>query len=215
MIITYLDDMRKDERESLLLMPYFALSLSGIKIFRNINSIVLVKKWVYVVINGKNMVKWSSIWKQNMNETKPTGTAKLRLDERGRLAVPNRFRHLLSHPDGFYLTAHPHGCLAIYPAEHFARIEEQLQAHTNRYHDTTLEDLLIGCAEFMQVDAAGRILISSGLRAEAAIERDIRMFHVRATFRIWDAKLWEQKKLHMMSRLQDEEFSQVWEKLNL
>lgn len=159
---------------------------------------------------GKNGKLWL------MADSHQTGTAKIKLDDRGRLAVPNRYRPLLQRSGGFYLTAHPHGCLTIYDAVRFAYIQEQFEQRSNHYHDTTLEDMIIGCAEQMQLDSAGRILISNGLRAEACIDREVRMFSLPDSIRIWDDKIWEQKKLLMVSRLQDDtETSELWRNVKL
>lgn len=151
-----------------------------------------------------------------MNDSHQTGSAKVRLDERGRLAVPNRFRDGLRHASGFVLTAHPHACLVIYSTARFADIRRQFAERPNlAYFDAHLEELIIGSAEELQLDSAERFLINPQLRDYAGIGRDIRMFSLPDAIRVWSEERWEQKHSLMMARLQDEEFSATWQDLRI
>ena len=144
------------------------------------------------------------------------GAAKARLDERGRLAIPARFREWMCGRGDCYLTAHPHDCLAIYGAERFAQICKQLQERPNMsYFDSHLEELVLGNAEKVQVDSADRFLISPILRDYAGVKRDVRLFGLADTVRLWSGERWEQKHTLMMARLQDAAPASNWQDLRL
>lgn len=142
------------------------------------------------------------------------GAAKVRLDERGRIAAPKNLREFLRAPS--VLTGHPHGCLSVYSAERFAEIREQFQSHSNLgYLDSHLEEIVLGCAEILQLDAADRFLISGHLRDSAGIDRDARLFRLTDSIRIWSEERWKQRNELMTARLQDEGFSSTWKELRL
>ena len=146
---------------------------------------------------------------------KTGGANKVRLDDRGRLAVPNRLRDILADGD-FVLTAHPHACLAVYSEPRFAEIEKQFTERGNlAYFDSHLEEIVIGSAEKLQLDSAGRFLISGHLRDYAGIDRDILLFNLQHAMRLWSEERWRQKQTLMMARLQDKELSPLWGELRL
>lgn len=149
-----------------------------------------------------------------MSKIELVGSAKVRLDDRGRVAVPKQFRELLRVPS--VLTNHPHGCLAVYTEARFAELEAQLGARPNtKYFDSLLEEIVFGGAETLQLDAADRFLIGGHLRTDAGIERDARLFKISDSIRIWSEERWRQRHALMLSRLQDEEFSSTWRDLRL
>lgn len=142
------------------------------------------------------------------------GSFKIRLDDRGRLAVPNSFRAMLKGGD-FVLTAHPHDCLSIYSAERFDGIRAQFAERPNlKYFDSHMEELVLGSAEPLQLDSAGRFLINGALRDYAKIDRDVRVFHLPDSMRLWSSERWDQRHALMMAKLQDEDLSS-WQNLRL
>ena len=72
----------------------------------------------------------------------PTGAAKIKLDERGRLAVPTRFRAAMSGGE-WVQTGHPHGCLYFARARDWKKIAEGIGAHGSLgYSDGHLEETI-------------------------------------------------------------------------
>lgn len=160
------------------------------------------------------MVKSGKLW--DMEKTDQFGAAQLRLDERGRLAVPKNLRTLLCGREAFILTAHPHGCLSVYDEARFDEIRRQITERPNTaYFDSHLEELILGFAEPLQIDAVGRFLIGGHLRTYARIERDLRLFRLPGSVRIWSEERWAQRQALMTARLQDEKFSATWQDLRL
>lgn len=149
-----------------------------------------------------------------MDKTHYLGAAKLRLDERGRLAVPKNLRAVLTA--SAVLTAHPHGCLVVYSEKRFAEVRQTLLARANTsYSDAHMEELIVGSAETLQLDSAERFLVGGHLRNYAGIARDVRLFNLPDSVRLWGEERWAQKHALITARLQDEGFSDSWRDLRL
>jgi len=152
-----------------------------------------------------------------------TGAAKVRLDDKGRLALPNRYRDALAAGDsgdsvaaGLVLTMHPHKHLALYTERAFAALRDQVLSLPNlAYEAAHLQELIVGCAESAALDSAGRISVSGALRARAGIGRDALLFGVGEKIHIWDEQAWEQRDLLLRARLQDAELSEQWRALKI
>ena len=143
------------------------------------------------------------------------GSAKVRMDDKGRLAVPVRYRELLGGQPAV-ITAHPHGCLALYPGDHFhQKINDIGQMPNTGFWDAAVQEMLLGFAEEAKIDNAGRFLLSPALREHASIERDTLFLAIQNAVRIWDERRWEQRKIAMQAALQDGGLSQQWRNLVL
>ena len=144
------------------------------------------------------------------------GSAKARMDEKGRLAVPARYRDLFGGDDKIVATAHPHGCLILYPGDAYAEKERKISQMPNTgFWDAALQEMLLGFAEEAKMDSAGRLLLSPALREHAAIERDTIMLALAGAVRVWDERRWEQRKIAMQAALQDGGLSEQWKNLVL
>lgn len=144
------------------------------------------------------------------------GSAKIRIDDKGRGAIPTLFREFLARDERLILTFHPHGCLVLYPGARFDAVERQITEMGNiGYLDAHIEEVIIGCAEQVSLDSGGRLMIHSHLRERANIRRDALLFGVGDSIRVWDEERWEQRHLLLLSRLQDEGLSEPWKKLRI
>lgn len=122
------------------------------------------------------------------------GVTQLNLDSKGRLAVPARYRDmLLAHCTGqLVLTADAGGCLLLYPQPEWQPIREklmQLSAFNSRTR--TLQRLLVGHAEDVVMDAAGRLLISPALRNYAVLDKRVMLVGQGNKFEVWDEARWQ------------------------
>ena len=71
----------------------------------------------------------------------------------------------------WFLTAHPHRCLLIYPAPAWGPIRDKVLAGSSlEQHSALLKRLLVGFARDEEMDAAGRVLIAPELRSFAQLE---------------------------------------------
>lgn len=124
------------------------------------------------------------------------GTSSLSLDAKGRLAIPVRHRDALTSDSGGYLTltAHPHGCLLVYPVSVWASIRETLNAVPNVDRNTArYKRVLIGHAEDVQLDAAGRVLISPELRSFAKLDKQVWLVGQGNGFELWSDAAWQRE----------------------
>jgi MraZ protein len=125
------------------------------------------------------------------------GVAKLNLDSKGRLAVPSRHRDALAvHCGGrLVITADPSQCLLIYPQPDWEPIQEKLMnfaSFNKRARD--LQRLLVGHAEDVEMDSAGRILVSTPLREFAGLDKVVMLVGQGRKFEAWDEQRWYQQR---------------------
>ncbi len=122
------------------------------------------------------------------------GAAQLNLDSKGRLAIPARHRDmLLAHCGGqLVLTADADGCLLLYPQPEWQPIREklmQLSAFNPRIR--ALQRFLVGYAEDVVMDAAGRVLISPTLRNFAVLDKRVMLVGQGNKCEVWDEARWQ------------------------
>ncbi len=122
------------------------------------------------------------------------GATQLNLDSKGRLGIPARHRDaLLAHCAGqLVLTADADGCLLIYPQPEWEPIRDRLlkmSALDPRIR--ALQRRLVGYAEELEMDAAGRVLVSPALRAYAALDKKVMLIGQGNKFELWDEAKWQ------------------------
>ncbi len=123
------------------------------------------------------------------------GVAQLNLDSKGRLAVPSRYREgvLVRCAGRLVITADFDKCLLIYPQPDWEPIQQKLMGLSTlnpRIRD--LQRQLIGYAEDIEMDAAGRVLISPALRDFASLGKSVVLVGQGNKFELWDAEKWAQ-----------------------
>jgi MraZ protein len=122
------------------------------------------------------------------------GAAALSLDAKGRMAVPAKHRDaLVTAGEGrLVVTAHPHRCLLLYPEPAWEPIRAKILASSSlNLESAMVRRLLVGFAEDVELDGAGRLLISPTLRQYAGLEKDIWLVGQGRHFEIWSATGWQ------------------------
>ena len=122
------------------------------------------------------------------------GASELNLDVKGRMAVPVKHRDALLAPSAgkLVLTAHPEGCLLLYPLKHWEPIRDRVMTFPSLDRTASVwKRLLIGFAEEHVLDGSGRVLISPELRKFAGIEKLVMFVGQGTHFEIWNAAAWE------------------------
>jgi MraZ protein len=130
------------------------------------------------------------------------GATNLSMDAKGRLSVPAKHRDaLLTQSAGnIVLTAHPHGCLLLYPQPAWEPIQAKMMALSSfDKQSSSLQRLLVGFAEDIAVDAAGRLLISPTLREFAGLEKDVMLVGQGSHFEMWNLSAWRKQLDNVMS----------------
>jgi MraZ protein len=129
------------------------------------------------------------------------GAAVITLDAKGRIAIPTRHREALR--DGgaaLVLTAHPEGCVLIYPEPAWEAVRQRVEEFPSfNALASWWKRLLIGFEEHVAPDASGRVLLSPALRLHAKLERDAMMVGQGRYFELWDAGVWSAKLGHALA----------------
>jgi MraZ protein len=122
------------------------------------------------------------------------GATSLNMDAKGRLAVPSRHRDaLMAQSAGqLVLTAHPHRCLLLYPQPAWEPIQARIMSLSSfDRQSSALQRLLVGYAEDIELDSAGRLLISPVLREFAGLEKQVMLVGQGSHFELWQAEAWK------------------------
>ena len=125
------------------------------------------------------------------------GAASLNLDAKGRLAIPARHRDALTADSGgsVVLTAHPHHCLLVYPVAAWEPIRDTLVAAPSlETQSALLKRLMLGYADEIPLDAAGRVLISPELRQYAGLDKKVWLVGQGRGFELWSDEGWKQQQ---------------------
>ena len=122
------------------------------------------------------------------------GVSALNLDAKGRMSVPAKHRDaLLVQGEGrVTLTKHPDGCLMVFPRPEWeafrARVAQlPMDAHWWRR-------IFLGNATELDLDSAGRILVSPELRSAAGIQREVILLGMGSHLELWDAATYATKE---------------------
>jgi len=130
------------------------------------------------------------------------GATSLSLDAKGRLAVPSRHRDLLQAQCAGHLvvTAHPHRCLLLYPQPAWEPIQSKVMALSSfDKQSSALQRLLVGYAEDVELDSAGRLLVSPVLREFAGLDKQAMLVGQGSHFELWGMEGWRQQMDRLMA----------------
>jgi MraZ protein len=118
------------------------------------------------------------------------GTHSPRLDEKGRLILPAKFREQLE--DGVVVTRGQERCLYVFPVAEFARLADQLRQApvTSKQARDYLRVFLSGASDEI-VDRQGRVTIPTALRTYAGLTRDCAVIGAGQRVEIWEAAAWD------------------------
>jgi len=122
------------------------------------------------------------------------GASQINLDAKGRMAVPTRLRESLTQGGTvkLVLTAHPDGCLLLYPQPGWEPIRTQVMGFPSLNKQASLwKRLLVGFAQELEPDTAGRLLVPPELRDFAKITRQVMFVGQGSHFEIWDLDAWK------------------------
>jgi MraZ protein len=119
------------------------------------------------------------------------GTHTPKLDEKGRLFLPAKFRDELS--EGVVITRGQERCLYVFSAKEFAEVHEKLRQAPASVKDARdyLRVMLSGASDETP-DKQGRVLLPSMLRSYAGLTKDLVIIGVGSRAEIWDADAWAQ-----------------------
>ncbi|MEJ7707971.1 MAG: division/cell wall cluster transcriptional repressor MraZ [Nocardioidaceae bacterium] len=117
------------------------------------------------------------------------GTHTPRLDDKGRLILPAKFRDGLS--EGLVVTKGQERCLYVWPSAEFRSFTEQLgRTPVTDKRGRDFMRMLSAGASAENPDKQGRITLPQSLRDYAALERDCVVIGAFNRVEIWDAEAW-------------------------
>ena len=124
------------------------------------------------------------------------GITALTIDNKGRLAMPARYREVLQvrAAGRLVVTADSALCVLIYPAPDWEPIQERLMSLSSFNPRTRdLQRLLVGNASDVEMDGAGRILLPAPLRRLAGLNKDAALVGQGNRFELWDDVKWQEQ----------------------
>lgn len=123
------------------------------------------------------------------------GTHHLAVDDKGRLAIPARFRQSLAEQcdSQLVITIGPNPCLEIYPLPEFERIVRDIEVMEDRIQAETLKQWFIGFAVDAEIDKQGRVLLPPMLRKRAQLDGAAVLMGQNTRFDLWSEQEWQQR----------------------
>ena len=121
------------------------------------------------------------------------GTYEHSLDERGRVAIPARYREAFIA--GGVLTPSPEGCLELYPVVEFENTAQRLipeGAHSQR--GRRLRRGFYARSWDVELDKQGRILVPPSLRDSAGLTGSVVLTGRWECIEIWATGRWQQER---------------------
>ncbi|MEK9130776.1 MAG: division/cell wall cluster transcriptional repressor MraZ [Patescibacteria group bacterium] len=112
------------------------------------------------------------------------------IDDKGRLAVPIKFRADLSK--GAVITRGLDGSLFLFPLEEWGKLAERLAGlPLGRANSRAFARLMLAGAMDVSLDKQGRIVIPEYLRIYAGMDRQIVVAGLYNRLELWDKAKWE------------------------
>lgn len=117
------------------------------------------------------------------------GTYEPKLDEKGRVILPAKFRSQLAN--GIVITRGQENSLYVFPLNEFEKMHETLSQApvTSRKARDYMRVFISGATDEMP-DKQGRITIPAALRKYAQLQRDLVVIGAGTRVEIWDAERW-------------------------
>jgi MraZ protein len=122
-----------------------------------------------------------------------TGTFFRSLDEKQRFAIPKRIRDQLGTDNGtLFLAPGMDGSLAIYSADAFSRLADQLAGNSPTEQDVrAFSRLFYAQAQSIDMDRQGRVRIPPELCLWAGLDKEIALLGVRDHLEVWHRQRWD------------------------
>lgn len=119
------------------------------------------------------------------------GTHTPRLDDKGRVVLPAKFREELTA--GVVMTKGQDRCVVLWPAAQFDAYAQRLnEASRSNAAVRSYLRVLFSSAFDQTPDKQGRVSVPPALREFAGLERDVVIAGNGATAEIWDSISWQQ-----------------------
>jgi len=112
------------------------------------------------------------------------------IDDKGRVAVPAKFRKLLQ--SGAVVTRGLDNCLFLYMKEEWQKLAEQISAAPiNKANSRAFSRFMLAGAVELEFDKQGRILLPEYLRQHASLRKNVILAGLYNRIEIWDEGVWK------------------------
>lgn len=118
------------------------------------------------------------------------GTHSPKLDDKGRLTLPAKFREALA--GGLMVTKGQDHCLYVFPRDEFEQMARKVaEAPFTNESVRAYQRYLFAGTDEQQPDAQGRISVPAELRRYADLTKDCVVIGAINRLEIWDAQRWQ------------------------
>ncbi len=121
------------------------------------------------------------------------------IDEKGRIIIPVRFRHVLDKLGGDgVVVSRMDKTLFVYSYDRWSEVEEKIDSQAEKSETMRrFRRFFIGNAAECPWDKQWRVLVPPELRNYAALEKDITLVGVTDHFEIWNQEKWKSENSRM------------------
>jgi len=120
------------------------------------------------------------------------------LDDKGRLAIPVKFRKELAKA---VVTKGLDDCLIVYPAKEWQKLADKLSALPIAQTNTrAFSRLMLAGAMDINVDGQGRVILPDYLRKFAGITKKVVIAGLYNRLEIWDSEKWDKYRKDVENR---------------
>lgn len=127
------------------------------------------------------------------------GEFEYKLDEKGRVPLPPRFRDRLK--DGIVLAPGLEKCISVYPIAEWQKLSEKIAS--SRVSPSKLRKLsraIFATAFYLGLDGQGRVSLPAPLREYAGIGDEVIVAGVNASLELWGKEQWLKEKTESQER---------------
>jgi MraZ protein len=118
------------------------------------------------------------------------GTYAPKLDEKGRIILPAKFRDELS--TGVVMTRGQEHCIYVFSTRDFEDVHDKIrQAPVTSKQARDYQRVFLSGASSETPDKQNRVTIPANLRAYAGLDRDLTVIGVGSRVEIWDSEAWD------------------------
>ena len=131
------------------------------------------------------------------------GTFDHTLDAKNRLTVPSKLRTAFA--EGAFLVRSTEKCISLYPSTTYSSLTEAALSRLNPLHPQAreLRRYFHSNASQVELDSAGRVMLSGRQLEHAGIDRDVVVIGAGDCLELWDPSTWAAYDQDLTARAPD------------
>lgn len=125
------------------------------------------------------------------------GEYELKIDQKGRIAVPAKFRETFR--DGLVISRGFDKCLAVYAVAEWQKMADGLAAMPmTQVNSRRIARFAFSGAFDFELDRQGRVILPAALRQYAGVSDEAVMIGAYNHLQVWSRELWDAEKVFMV-----------------